>query len=162
MRELDEALIKHFKKQSKDIKNKDIIPIDGSFKFKKVAFDRFKVFGDHYEGLWKVEEISGVPHLVRASDPTFDYKTSGDWSAAADYDNSNITLSYKDIPITSFSSKEFGYQSDDVDLFKSAILEKISEDKDFVKDVLVSQSKQKVDALTKTFPELIKLYFDKE
>ena len=94
MRELDEALIRHFKKQSKDIKNKDIIPVDGSFKFKKVAFDRFKVFGDHYDGLWKIEEVSGIPHLVRASDPKFNYKTSGDWSASADYDNSNITLFY--------------------------------------------------------------------
>ena len=162
MHELDEALIRHFKRQSKDIKNKDIIPVDGSFKFKKVAFDRFKVLGDHYDGLWKIEEISGTPHLVRASDPKFNHKTSGDWSASADYDNSNITLSYKDIPITSFSSKEFGYESNDVDIFKSAILEKLSEDKGFARDVIVSQSKQKVDALTKTFPELIQLYFDKE
>ena len=162
MHELDEALIRHFKRQSKDIRNKDIIPVDGSFKFKKVAFDRFKVLGDHYDGLWKIEEISGTPHLVRASDPKFNHKTSGDWSASADYDNSNITLSYKDIPITSFSSKEFGYESNDVDIFKSAILEKLSEDKGFARDVIVSQSKQKVDALTKTFPELIQLYFDKE
>lgn len=162
MHELDEALIRHFKRQSKDIKNKNIIPVDGSFKFKKVAFDRFKVLGDHYDGLWKIEEISGTPHLVRASDPKFNHKTSGDWSASADYDNSNITLSYKDIPITSFSSKEFGYESNDVDIFKSAILEKLSEDKGFARDVIVSQSKQKVDALTKTFPELIQLYFDKE
>ena len=162
MKELDAALIKLFKKQSKDVSDKDIIPIDGTYSFKKVAFDMFKVYGDHYDGLWKIEDLGGVPHLVRASDPKFTEKKTGEWSASLDYDCSNITLSYKNIPVTSFSSKEFGYSKDDANIFKQALLEKVEEDSYFVKSILSNQGIEKLNALSGTFPELKNLYLNKE
>ena len=60
MSELDDVLIDFFKKQSSDISVKDIIPITNDLKIKKIAFDMYKVMGDQYDDLWKVEEIDGT------------------------------------------------------------------------------------------------------
>ena len=68
----------------------------------------------------------------------------------------NITLCYKDIPIHRFSSQEFEFGEGDIGLFKSAILESVDEDGDFIKNILSNQPKSKLEALCSTFPEMTK------
>jgi hypothetical protein len=153
---LDEILINFTKKQSKDFGIKDQIEINDSISFNKVAFDMFKVDQDPYDGLWALQEIDGKPHLVRASNPQSDIRKAGDWEAISDYEKKNVTLSYKNIPITRFSSDEFGFSSNDISIFKSALIEKTSSDQSFVKELLVEQPQSKRDALVSTFPELKK------
>lgn len=153
---LDNMLIKLAKKQSSDLGVKDTILITSLVSFKKVAFDMYKVDNDPYESLWALQEIDGKQHLVRASDPQFETRKSGDWEAISDYDKKNVTLSYKNIPITRFSSDEYGFSSNDISLFKSAIIEKSSSDDSFVKELLKEQPSNKRDALILTFPELKK------
>jgi hypothetical protein len=153
---LDDILIKLAKKQSSDLGVKDQIEISKSISFKKVAFDRFKVADDPYDGLWALQDIDGKPHLVRASNPQFETRKNGDWEVISDYDKRNVTLSYKNIPITRFSSDEYGFSSDDISIFKSALIEKTSSDNSFVKELLNDQPHTKREALVSTFPELKK------
>ena len=153
---LDDMLIKFTKKQSSDLGVKDQIEITDSILFKKVAFDRFRVENDPYESLWAIQDIDGKPHLVRASDPQFETRKNGSWEAISDYDKKNVTLSYKNIPITRFSSDEYGFSSGDISIFKSALIEKTSSDDSFLKELLSEQPVSKRDALVSTFPELKK------
>jgi len=153
---LDDILIKFTKKYSKDFGIKDQIEVSDSISFKKVAFDRFKVDQDPYDGLWALEDIDGKPHLVRASNPQFEVRKVGDWEAISDFEKRNVTLSYKNIPITRFSSDEYGFSSNDISIFKSALIEKTSSDNSFVKELLKDQPQTKREALVSTFPELKK------
>lgn len=153
---LDDILIKFTKKQSKDLGIKDQVEINDSISFNKVAFDMFKIDQDPYDGLWALQEIEGKPHLVRASNPQVDIKKAGDWEVISDYEKRNVTLSYKNIPITRFSSDEYGFSSNDISIFKSALIEKTSSDESFIKELLVEQPHNKREALVSTFPELKK------
>ena len=153
---LDDILIKFAKDKSSDLGVKDSIKITKDLSFRKIAFDRFKVDNDPYESLWALKEIDGAPHLVRASDPQFETRKNGDWEIISDYDKRNVTISYKNIPISRFSSEEFGFSPDDISIFKSALIEKTSSDNLFLKELLNEQPVSKRDALVSTFPELKK------
>ncbi len=153
---LDAVLTKLLKKQSSDIGCKDSIEVTSSISFRKIAFDRYKVDNDPYESLWELQDIDGKQHLVRASDPQLETRKSGDWEAISDYDKKNVTLSYKNIPITRFSSDDYGFSLDDISTFKSAIVEKTASDSSFVKELLKDQPSNKREALVTTFPELRK------
>ena len=156
MSELDEVLIGLFKKQSSDISSKDKVPLTDDLKIKKVAFDMYKVFGDQYDDLWKVEDVEGAPFLVRSSDPKYQRKEGGEWTASSNYDFNNVTLSYKNVPICSFSSDDYGFSDDDIFTFKSALLDMANSDAEFIKKVVSSQPKAKASTLGDLFPEILK------
>ena len=157
MKELDKTLIKFFKEKSENLGDKDIIKVSEDLQMKKVAFDMYKVYGDHYDCLWKLEDMDGGQFLIRASDPQYDYSAKGDWNLSSDYEAKNVTLYYKNTPIQRFSSSDFGFESSNLNIFKSALQEQL-DDESFVRDVLVSQPKDKFSSLTVTHPEL-KKYF---
>tara|TARA_Y100000287_G_scaffold171419_1_gene157846 strand:- start:2298 stop:2768 length:471 start_codon:yes stop_codon:yes gene_type:complete len=156
MSELDSLLIELSQKRSSDLSSKNRIKVTDDLQIKKVAFDMYKVLKDQYNDLWKVEDIEGEKFLVRSSDPKYSAKEEGDWVVTGNYDGDNVTLSYKKVPICSFSSDEFGFCSDDIFTFKSALLDMIDEDASFVKKVISRQPKAKVAAIESLFPELLK------
>ena len=156
MSELDEVLINLFKKQSSDMAAKDRLPVTDDIKIRKVAFDMYKVLGDQYDDLWKVEDVDGSAFLVRSSDPKYRTKDGGDWTAASNYDHNNVTLSYKNVPICSFSSDEYGFEGEDIFTFKSALLDMANSDGEFIKKVVASQPRAKADTLGNLFPEILK------
>jgi hypothetical protein len=150
---IDKALLDYLKNKN----NPDKIKYDSSMKLTKVAFDIYKInngkkIKDHYEGLWKLDG----DYLIRASDPRFNSNEGGDWSATSSYDNSHVVLAYKSIPIANFRADEFGFESEDISLFKEALLERTGSDNEFTSDVLRVQAKDKCKALVITFPELKK------
>jgi hypothetical protein len=156
MSELDDVLIKLFKKQSSDISTKDRMLLTDDLKIKKIAFDMYKVMGDQYNDLWKVEEVDGSRFLVRSSDPQYQKKEGGDWTASSNYDYNHVTLSYKNVPICGFSSDEYGFNDNDIFTFKSALLDVASSDEEFIKKVIASQPKAKADVIKDLFPEILK------
>lgn len=158
-RELDNILSKLLQKQSRDLDDKVILEVNKDIGFEKVAFDLVRITSspyNPYDGLWALSEVEGKQFLVRASDPKFDYKNSGDWSAMSDFEGKNVTLAYKNIPIHRFSSSDYGFSSDDVTIFKSAILDKTTSDEKFLREVLSEQPILKKESLVTTFPELKK------
>lgn len=156
MSEIDSILIELQKKRASNISQKDRIKVTDDLQIKKVAFDMYKVLRDQYDGLWKVEDVDGEKFLVRSSDPQYSNDSKGSWLVTGNYDSDNVTLSYKNVPICSFSSDEFGFSKDDIFTFKSALLDVIETDSEFVKKVIGKQPKAKVAAIESLFPELLK------
>ena len=151
---LDKTLIDFVKKSRPGIAGKDRIKVTEDLKIKKVAFDMVKVYGDEYNDLWKVESTDDGDFLVRSSSPSFQTKQSSNWKAISDFDCKNITLSYRGVPIARFAAEEYSFSSEDIGLFKAALLERAVDDGDFVKQVFASQSDAKVTAISSAFPEL--------
>lgn len=156
MSDLDSILIELQEKRASNISHKNKIKLTDDIQIKKVAFDMYKVLRDQYDDIWKVEDIEGEKFLVRSSDPKYSEKDAGPWVVTGNYDNDSVTLSYKNVPLCSFSSEEFGFSGDDIFTFKSALLDVIDTDKDFLKKVIERQPKAKVAAISDLFPELLK------
>jgi hypothetical protein len=156
MSELDSILIELHKKRATNISSEDRIKLTDDLQIKKVAFDMYRVLKDQYNDLWKVEDVEGEKFLVRSSDPKYTSREEGSWVVTGNYDSDNVTLSYKKVPICSFSSDEFGFSKDDIFTFKSALLDIIESDKGFVKKVIGGQPEAKVSAIKSLFPELLK------
>ncbi len=156
--DIDGILNKVLKRNSVSLADKNVIiyskQLEDEGLIKKLAFDVYRVDNDPYEGLWLLEDIEGVPHLVRASQPEIEQSKVGDWIVTSDQQKENVTLSYKSFPIARFSSVEYGFGKEDILTFKSAILDRISNDKTFVKEVLAEQAGENLEALVKTFPEI--------
>lgn len=157
MNELDTALIKFHKEKSDNLGDKDVLEVRPDLRMTKVAFDMYKVYGDHYGCLWKMENVNGKDFLVRASNPEYNYSNHGEWNISSDYEGQNITLSYRDTPIERFSSEEFGFNLDSALTFKTALKEKL-DDGQFVRDVLSAQPKDKFNAISASYPELLKYF----
>ena len=156
MSDLDELLLKLAKEREVNPSNKDRIKVTEDVKIKKVAFDMYKVFGDQYNDLWKIEQEGDSSFLVRSSHPQYGNKEEGLWSTASSYDGDAVTLSYKNIPICSFSSEEYGFSKEDVFTFKSALLDMIKEDSKFIGKVVDAQSPSKAAAIKELVPDLFK------
>jgi len=152
MKELDNILFDLYQKRIKDVSKKNKIALSEAVGLKKVAFDIYKIMNDQYNDLWKVED----GFLVRSSDPKYQVKEGGDWSAVSSYDGKIVTLAYKNVPVCNFSSEEYGFSNNDVFTFKGALLDEVSQNNDFLKNVFSSQAKSKREALTNVFPELKK------
>lgn len=156
MSELDSILIELHKKQATNLSSKDRIKVTDDLQIKKVAFDMYRVLKDQYNDLWKVEEVEGEKFLVRSSDPKYTEREEGSWIVTGNYDGDSVTLSYKKVPICSFSSEEYGFSDKDIFTFKSALLDVIEQDEGFVKKVIGKQPEAKVAAIKSLFPELLK------
>jgi hypothetical protein len=158
MSELDKVLINLFRKQSSDVSDKNVIRANGKHGIKKIAFDMFKVVGDTYDDLWRMENVNGEDFLVRCSDRSgseeYEEEETPSWSAISNHGSDNVTLKYKNVPICTFSSEEYGFGTDDVLTFKSALLDVIKEDGGFIGKIVASQPKSKAEALKNVFPEI--------
>jgi hypothetical protein len=158
---IDQILSNVLSKKSKDIRSKDRVEFSEDLLkkgfFQKVAFDVYKVDNDPYSDLWVLQDVEGTQYLVRASNPQYQSQDSGEWTVTSNHDKDNITLAYKNIPVSRFSSDVYGFSPEEIITFKSALLDRVKEDQDFIKDVLNSEPEQKREALMLSFPELRKL-----
>jgi hypothetical protein len=156
MSELDSILIELHKKRTTNISSENRLKLTDDLQIKKVAFDMYRVLKDQYNDLWKVEDVEGERFLIRSSSPEYTTKEEGAWIVTGNYDSDNVTLSYKKVPICSFSSEEYGFSKDDIFTFKSALLDVIESDEGFMKKVIGRQPEAKAAAIKSLFPELLK------
>ena len=158
--DIDGALKEVFRKNATSLKSANVIEyteeVASSKAIRKIAFDVYRVDNDPYKSLWLLEEIEGKRYLVRSDNPTYASSEQGDWSAISDYEHKNVTLAYKEVPIARFSSESYGFSSEDISSFKTALLELAAEDQSLVKDILAEQPEDKRKALAFNFPELNK------
>lgn len=122
---------------------------------KKVAFDVYNLDNDPYDGLWKLESSAddGKEYLVRMDNDVAETKTGG-WTALSNENGTSITLAYKNVPIQRLSGKIFGFNKDDVGIFKKALVEKVAQDDNFKNMILGMLSNDSIKELVKAFPEL--------
>jgi hypothetical protein len=157
---IDKTLLSVLEKTSNNLGDKTKIAytkeLENDGKFKKIAFDVYQVENDPYVSLWTLEDVDGKPYLVRASDPKYDNYTDGNWTATNNYDKDMIILSYKNVPVAAFDSKQYTFSKEEVMPFKLALLDNVKSDESFIKDILLEQSDSKRIALFNSFPELKK------
>lgn len=117
--------------------------------FKKIAFDVYKP-NSGSEQLWELKDgPDGKQYLFALYEEGEDIITQAslkEWYATPDMQGLNITLSYKQIPITRFSSSECGFKPEEAVAFASFIESKAM-NQDFVREMLQHLPEAKRDAL---------------
>jgi len=125
--------------------------------FTKVAFDVFQLNSSPIESYWILEKGEDGEEYLSANyekEQTEDLQVKSSWEALSDKESKNITLLYRGVPIKRFASSEYGFDNDDVNLFKNALVNKLSVNKEFVDKLMKVLTEEKRDALTQAFPEL--------
>lgn len=112
--------------------------------FKKVAFDVYKQEGS--SKLWELRSEEGGEYLVALYDDgdTDMVVESQDevWTATADNDGENVTLSYKKTPIARFAGDKYQYSPEKAEKFAKFIEKKASNSK-FIEELLSTMPEQK-------------------
>lgn len=125
--------------------------------FHKVAFDVFQLSGAPVESYWILEKgEDGKEYLVANYEDTDITSTAAqnNWEAESDKKAENVTIFYKNMPIKRLSSSEFGFNKDDVHIFKQALSHNLNNNKNFVKKLLNEFKEDVRQSLFKVFPEL--------
>lgn len=131
--------------------NTNRIPVKGNeHRLTKVAFDLFRVDGDETDDLWQVQaDDDGNEFLVR----TFfsnDEKTAeaSDWSVKADKKCANLTISFRDVPLTRLACKDYGAENySDGKSLQGVVFNKLCSDGEFALKLVSSLPKEKLFAL---------------
>lgn len=126
--------------------------------FTKVAFDVFQLNSSNVESYWILEKDEDGSEYLAANyevAPKDGIQVESGWEALSDKEAKNVTLSYKGVPIKRLASSEFGFNEDDVGLFKKALVNKLSSDKEFVNKLMNILTTEKRNALVEVFPELV-------
>ncbi len=160
---IDRVLQNVLSKNSKNLAEKNRIPYSENLE-KKGSISKYghgtglyHVADDPYASLWEQQEIDGKEYLVRTADPKYEQIETSNWTVVSNYDKDNIILSYKKVPITYFASKAYGFNTEDIHMFKQALLEQVNQDDGFIKSVLLEQPESKRLALLSSFPEFKKI-----
>lgn len=126
--------------------------------FTKVAFDVFQLNSSPVEALWTLEKgEDGSDYLVATYDVDADtqgLEAQSHWEALSDKKAENVTLFYRGVPIKRFASSEYNFDSSDVQVFKSTLVEKLNKEANFVGKLLDVLPEGKKTALVQAFPEL--------
>ena len=126
--------------------------------FTKIAFDVFQLNSSPVESYWILEkDENGEEYLAANYEKMADKElhVESGWEALSDKESKNVTLAYKGVPIKRFASSEYNFDSDDVNIFKKALVEKLSTNPEFVSKLMKILSEEKRNALFSTFPELV-------
>lgn len=125
--------------------------------FTKVAFDVFQLNSSPVESYWTLEKgDDGQEYLVAnyEKEPDEKLQVKSSWEALSDKESKNVTLLYKGVPIKRFASSDYGFESNDVNIFKNALVNKLSADPEFVDKLMKILTEEKRSALIEAFPEL--------
>lgn len=123
-------------------------------RFGRAAFDLFR--DNESEYLWRLEKDSesGEEFIVRTAmvDPVF--KTSPGWSAEYDSNRTAITLMYKGNAVRAFKKADLNFDDANIDDWRRYLLDKISTDPTFLKQVVEAVSSPRKRMLEGRCPEL--------
>jgi len=125
--------------------------------FTKVAFDVFQLNSSPVESYWTLEKgEDGQEYLIAnyEKEPDEKMQVESSWEALSDKESKNITLLYKGVPIKRFASSEYGFDLDDINIFKKALVDKLSVSPEFVDKLMKVLTEEKRNALLEAFPEL--------
>jgi len=140
-----------------DPDNKRILYSRHKHLFTKVGFDVFQLNSSPVESYWLLEKgDDGEEYLVANYEKELDKELSAksSWEALSDKESKNVTLLYKGVPIKRFASSDYGFENDDVHIFKGALVDKLRVHQEFVNKLMEVLPEEKKSALMKAFPEL--------
>lgn len=118
--------------------------------FKKVAWDMYKPLSGS-DQLWELRDgEDGQRYLFAlyedAEDLTVESNNEQSWKAYSDRDGENVTLSYCDVPMARFASKEYSFKPEEAQVFAEFIVSKASTDESFTNKLIhkLPEAKQQV------------------
>lgn len=124
-------------------------------RFQKVAFDVYKQEGSNK--LWELRTEDGTQYLVALYDDSdndlvVESQDEKDWTATADTEGENVTLSYRNTPIARFASSKYQYKPQEAEKF-AKFLEVKASDRNFLNNLLDTMPEQKKLAVLKLLQE---------
>jgi hypothetical protein len=126
---------------------------------KKVAFDvvRF-VDSENIDDLWQVQQADdGKQYIVAMyGDGDGPAKSSSDWSVLSDGGGDNVSVFYKNEPVTRVSMSSVGIPTNDAKLVCGFLTKKLASDDSFVADLLNDVPEERRKDLVEKHPELAK------
>lgn len=129
------------------------MPLSGNeHRLIRVAFDLFRLKDGDPEDLWQVQSSDDGEFLVRTfSVPEEEKITASNWSVEMDKKEANLTISYKQIPLTRLAAKDYGAKtSEDAWLLRRVVCNKLATDAEFAKELVTSLPSEKQMALKET------------
>jgi hypothetical protein len=136
-----------------DLFNNDKLIVKGNeHRMKRFAFDLFHVQGDSKDDLWALEcDDDGNEFLVRTYlTPEEAIQKSSFWKVLPDKKNENLTIYFKEIPITKIASKSFIKSDSENRFLRKILIKKLSSDFDFVIKLFSSLPKEKRNILKRS------------
>lgn len=127
---------------------------DNKQRFEHVGFDLYR--DNNSEFIWKLEHDAdtGEEFIVRTATVDPIYQQSTEWSAEADAGKNAITLLYRGNAVKAFKKAELDFNDDNIEDWRRFLLDKISTDPSFLKNIVESFSQQKRQVLAARCPEL--------
>ena len=131
--------------------DKNKIPVKGNEnRMVRVAFDLFRLRDNPPEDLWQVQsDDDGAEFLVRTfSLPEDEITVKSSWSIIADNKQENLTIAYKNIPISKIACSQYDARTPkDIEILKKTLFISLSVDNKFVNKYFNSLPKIKKEAL---------------
>lgn len=133
----------------------------------KVAFDVVRFMdGDDVKSLWKIQSTPDGEYIIANYDVPFDLQKSStselnksasskdDWKIFINEKLAEVQLFYKADPVVKLSASDLGIPSNELDLLKSYLPKKLSENKQFATCILKYASADRQKELFTKYPEL--------
>ncbi len=133
----------------------------------KVAFDVVRFMdGDDVKSLWKIENTADGEYIIANYDAAIDLQKSSaelnksaslkcdDWKVLVNERLAEVQLFYKSDPIAKLAASELGIPANELELLKSYLPQKLSENKMLAKSILKYASSERQQELFDKYPEL--------
>jgi len=123
-------------------------------RFTHAGFDLYR--DKQSEFIWKIETdaSTGEEFIIRTASVDPLYRIAQDWSAEADAGKNAITLLYKGNAIKAFKKADLNFNDNNIEDWRSFLLDKVSTDPSFLKSIVEAISNQKRTLLASKCPEL--------
>jgi len=116
----------------------------------RVAFDLFRLKDGDPEELWQVQSSDDGEYLVRTFSLPEEEKVaeSSDWTVEIDRKEANLTVAYKQVPLTRIAARDYGANTpEDARLLRRVVHKKLATDIEFGKKLINSLPIEKQQAL---------------
>lgn len=132
----------------------------------KVAFDVVRFMdGDDVKSLWKIESTPDGEYIIANYDTAFDLQKSkaelnkaaslkADWKVLINEKLAEVQLFYKADPVVKLAASDLGIPANELELLKSYLPQKLSENKQLASSILKYASTERQQELFTKYPEL--------
>lgn len=125
-------------------------------RFEKAGFDLYRDKQSEFVWRLEVDAESGQEFIVRTASTDPLYQIAPDWSAEVNAGKTAITLLYKGLAVRAFKQTDLQFDDQNVEDWRRFLLDKISNDPSFLKEVVQNVGEHKRLLLASKCPELFK------
>jgi flavin-dependent dehydrogenase len=125
-------------------------------RFEKAGFDIYRDKQSEFVWRLEVDAESGQEFIIRTASIDPLYQIAPEWSAEVNAGKTAITLLYKGHAVRAFKKADLQFDEQNVEDWRRFLLDKISNDPSFLKQVVQDMGDQRRTLLASKCPELFK------